>query len=196
MVNSLNFLLHNGFFFKGSQLCVCKFSMRENIIKEKHSGSLGGHFGLDKTLEQVRRFYYWPKLQVDVRRYVEGYTICQREKGTSSNARLYQPLPIPNRPSECVGMEFILGFPRTQKGFDSIFVIVDRFGKMAHFLPRKCTNDASHITCLFFKEVVRIHGLPLSIVSDRDSKFIGHFWRTLWKKLKEKICPLVQHTIH
>ena len=84
--------------------------MRENIIKEKHNGSLEDHFGLDKTLEQVRRFYYWPKLQVDVRRYVEGCTIFQREKGTSSNARLYQPLPIPNRPWECVSMDLSWGF--------------------------------------------------------------------------------------
>lgn len=57
-----DFFLQNGFLFKGSQLCVPRFSMRENLIKEKHSGSLGGHFGLDKTLDQVRRFYYWPKM--------------------------------------------------------------------------------------------------------------------------------------
>jgi hypothetical protein len=121
-------------------------------------------------------------MRKDVKKFMNRCIICHRVKRKRQNTRLYQLFPVPERPWDVIRMDFVLGMSRTQRGCDSIFVVVDRFSKMENFIPCQKTSDATRITNLFLKEVVRLHDLPKSIVSDRDSKFVGHFWRNLWKK--------------
>ena len=179
-----NYHVQDGFLFTGNHLYVLNSSLRLKIIRDRHNE---GHMGRDRTFELVATSYFWFTMWKEIYKFVRGCHSCQVSKGVATNAGLYLPLPIPSHPWSDVSMDFVLGLPRTQRGNDSIYVVVDRFSKMAHFIPCKKTTDAVMMAQLYFREVYKLHGLPKSIVFDRDTRFLGHFWRCLWKLANTKV---------
>uniref|UniRef100_A0A2N9HUP0 Integrase catalytic domain-containing protein n=1 Tax=Fagus sylvatica TaxID=28930 RepID=A0A2N9HUP0_FAGSY len=177
----------DGYLFRENRLCVPNSSMRELLVREAHGGGLMGHFGVRKTLDVLHEHFFWPKMKRDVERVCARCVTCRQAKSRVLPHGLYTPLPVPSAPWVDISMDFVLGLPRSRKGRDSIFVVVDRFSKMTHFISCHKTDDATHIADLFFREIVRLHGVPRSIVSDRDVKFLSYFWKVLWGKLGTKL---------
>ena len=106
----------------------------------------------------------------DVQKFVKICGVCQVAKGVSQDTSLYTPISVPEKPWNDINMDFVLRFPKIVKRYDSIFVVANRFSKMAHFIPCKKTSDAEHVAKLFFKEIVRLHGLPRSIIGHKCIK--------------------------
>ena len=158
------FYTDDGFLFRANKLCIPASSIRLLLLQEAHGGGLMGHFGVKKTEDILAAHFFWPKMRRDVERFVARCTTCQKAKSRLNPHGLYTPLPVPTSPWLDISMDFILGLPQTKKGRDSIFVVVDRFSKMAHFIPCHKSDDASNIADLFFREIVRLHGLPNTIV--------------------------------
>ncbi|XP_056864141.1 uncharacterized protein LOC130511252 [Raphanus sativus] len=182
-----HYFRQDGFLFYDNRLCVPNCSLRDLFVRESHGGSLMGHFGIAKTLKVLQDHFFWPHMKRDVERICGRCATCKAAKSKIQPHGLYTPLPVPTHPWNDISMDFIVGLPRTKTGKDSIFVVVDRFSKMAHFIACHKTDDALHVANLFFREIVRIHGMPRTIVSDRDTKFLSYFWKTLWSKLGTKL---------
>ena len=163
-------------------------ALKADILHECHDIPTSGHLGSAKTLELVKRQFYWNAMDKDVKEYVTTCLTCQRDKPSNqAPIGLMQPLPIPERPWSSVSMDLITQLPRTQTGYDAIFVVVCRFTKMVHYIPCVTAVSAPQLATLFFREVVKHHGMPLSIVSDRDPRFTSLFWQSLWKTWGTKL---------
>jgi hypothetical protein len=180
-------VLHDDLSYRANKLCVPASSVHLLFLQEVHGGGLMGHFGVKKTKDVLATHFFWPKMRHDVERYVSRCTACNKYKSQLNPHGLYIPLLVPNVPWEDISMDFVLGLSRTKRGRDSIFVVVDHFSKMAHFIPCLKSDNVSYIADLFFTEIIHLYGVPTTIVSDRDVKFLSHFWRTLWLKLGTKL---------
>ncbi|XP_028776266.1 uncharacterized protein LOC114733022 [Neltuma alba] len=143
------------------------------ILDEFHASVIGGHAGFLRTLHKVARLFFWPKMRQDIRIYVQQCRICQQAKSSQLHpAGLLQPLPVPERIWEDISMDFITGLPIV-KGNSVILVVVDRLSKYGHFLPLPATFSSTSVAEVFVQHIVKLHGIPKSIVTDRDKTSIG-----------------------
>ncbi|CAN6566578.1 unnamed protein product [Malus baccata var. baccata] len=183
------FWLEDGLLYtKGKRIYIPKWgSLRKEILKECHDSMWAGHPGTHRTLALVSDAYYWPQMRDDVDSYVKTCLVCQQDKVEQRQpGGLLEPLPTPSRPWECLTMNFITHLPKSD-GCGSIFVVVDRFTKYATFIPAHVECTAEVAARLFLKHVVKYWGVPRSIVSDRDARFTGRFWKELFKLLGSRL---------
>jgi hypothetical protein len=155
------------------------------IIEQAHHTL--GHYGDQRTAEYIRRWYWWPLISKDVREYCRTCEACQRAKGPTKKVMgKLHPLPIPTKPWDSIGMDFIGPFPKS-RGFNYLWVIICRMTSMVHLIPVHTKMKASELSWIYQREIVHLHGLPRSIVSDRDPKFTSKWWKELHKILGTKL---------
>jgi hypothetical protein len=175
-------------YFKGRLYIPTSSSFKTILLEEFHATLVGGHNGIQRTYGRMKENVYWVGLKQDVVNFVNSCHTCQQTKNpTHSPYGLIQPLPIPNQVWEDISMDFIVGLPPFQNN-TVIFVVVDRFSKAAHFGMLATGFTAVKVAELFATMVCKHHGMPHSIVSDRDPIFLSKFWRELFhfsgKKLR------------
>ncbi|KAI3696894.1 hypothetical protein L6452_29499 [Arctium lappa] len=161
---------------------------RELLLEDAHKSKYSIHPGSTKMYRDLKLHYWWPVMKLDVARYVERCVTCSQVK--AEHQRPYgslQSLEIPEWKWEHITMDFVTKLPKTLRGHDTIWVIVDRLTKSAHFLPMRETLPMDKLAKLYIDEVVSRHGIPLSIVSDRDSRFTSNFWDGFQKELGTRV---------
>ncbi|CAI7858245.1 unnamed protein product [Closterium sp. NIES-53] len=154
--------------------------LRQLLLEEFHDVLYAGHFGSNKTLAGIAKVYYWPHMANDVQKFVTSCDTCQRMKSSKQKkAGLLQPLSVPEQPWQVVSLDFITGLPPTNAGHDAILVVIDKFSKMGHFIPTHTTARTEETAQLFLKHIISQHGIPTTLISDRDPKFTSKFWKEL-----------------
>ncbi|RVW59177.1 Transposon Tf2-2 polyprotein [Vitis vinifera] len=170
--------------FKG-RLCVPKdVELRNELLADAHRAKYTIHPGNTKMYQDLKRQFWWSGMKRDIAQFVANCQICQQVKAEHQRpAGLLQPLPIPEWKWDNITMDFVIGLPRTRSKKNGVWVIVDRLTKSAHFLAMKTTDSMNSLAKLYIQEIVRLHGIPVSIVSDRDPKFTSQFWQSLQRAL-------------
>ena len=158
-------------------------SLRDRIISEHHENDVAGHRGVNATRIALRKRYYWPHLQTDVRNFILKCEVCDVNK---SNRRVkpgfLQPLEKPYSPQTHYSLDFKTDLPQSGRDrYNTLLVVVDRFSKRLFLIPTWKNATANMVAEQFFERIVRDRGMPVEIVSDRDPKFTSNFWQTLWK---------------
>ncbi|KAF1325083.1 Pol protein, partial [Globisporangium splendens] len=157
--------------------------LKLSILHEFHDAPASGHLGREKTFLQVSNVFWWPHQYKWVANYVRSCEQCQRVKPAGKNKAPLHPLPIPQDCWKSVSMDFVFGFLEDKTRNTGVVVFVDRLSKMVHVAPVRKHVTAQETACLFLEHVFRYHGLPESIVSDRDPRFTAAFWRELFRLL-------------
>ena len=162
-------------------------ALRTKVIASLHASPIGGHSGIQSTYYKVKNLFHWKGLKQDVEDFVKQCAVCQQAKHEHIHpAGLLQPLPIPDGAWQDISLDFIEGLP-VSGGCNVILVVVDRFTKYAHFLPLKHPFTASQVAKLLLDSVVKLHGIPKTMVSDRDRVFLSSVWQDLFTQLGTKL---------
>ena len=170
--------------FKGRLVVPRDEGLRREILEEAHQSRFTMHPGSTKMYRDLRKIFWWKRMRVECAKFVSQCLVCQQVKAErKKQAGLLQPLEVPEWKWEHITMDFVTALPRTQARFDAVWVVVDRLTKSAHFLPYRMTFRMDQMADLYLREIVRLHGVPVSIVSDRDRRFISDFWQKLQKAM-------------
>jgi hypothetical protein len=177
-----DFSLQQGLLLKKGRIWVVKNSpFQLQLLEFLHSNPTASHSGYHKTIHRAKINFYWKGMRRDIKLFIQNCEVCQVNKpGTIHPSGLLQPLPIPSRVWSDISMDFIEGLPKYQ-GFSVIMVVVDRFTKYGHFISLSHPYTASQVAQAFFANVLKLHGMPTTMVSDRDRIFTRSFWRELFQ---------------